>query len=1017
MPIPTCEITKLPFQSDGNGAPRVLPCRHVFSLTGIQQLVAESGDSEASCPRCSSRISPGILARLPRHKKLCTLVRLLTTYQTEPEHLEAEETAPNTVDHDGGHPVYRGTLRKAEVTVPVHVKVIPLSDAQGASRAWRELIMMLQVTQALGRSVARTLGYIEQPGASLKIILEASDGSVLRLRSNGCLECEFAMRLAERVASALDALHHTNIIHGSLCPAALRLAPPEPAGAPAESATLDTSAASAGVRVMLGEFADACAVAPPEYTVPTANITGDLSPSAAHYAAPERLDREAGLLRTQTDMYAFAATMYHLLTGIMPGDAGDTAPAATAATAGAASKPGLNSRISAGLERVRSFTGGQHSAAAAAAAAEKASGAPAEVFVLLRECMAQRAERRPRADEAERRLAFILSQGEVKEGRFAYRNHTQRASTQQVASEPGVKPSKGLGSTMRTLMHIGGATGATARSVAPPPPAAPTTAPASAAAAAPAPPPASGKKGGFRFSSMRDKLMAMVCVAKGADSTAVVGRTAARGPQPELEAYTIPIADQLPASVAMSGGFSSEHAEGDDAEQGRHTFQAIQPQGSAGASTDLSGVTPFTTSLDDESPGPKPPTKKAVRSLTPPRTAQYQHENLRKWVSQASSDAAAAAVQSAPVPTGRPKHPLPLEEQASVVLTKLGFPRLAVDVAVAHSAGNLEDSLQLLLQPQDEVLQQCHRSIQREYGKLAAAAAARAADHPGAPGCVVTADLWDWVEDQAGATLDADDVNAVLNRSEGAADDEDVSLAQFSHVVVHMFEQFFRVLDKQGCGYLTQEELREAFFGGSTQDVTSRLRSAMDDIDLNADGAVSLNELLLVGLGRSGSTSHGGSRGNSRQSSLSALHTVATRVGATSSSPTPNPIAEHTAQHTAQHSTDSSSFADPDAERDAASAAVAAVHGATDAAAAASGGGAEGAGSGRGSLSSEESSDCGDSAQLVQLQDMTDEMTEQLTGSLSGRQRSAASAPVWPPRKANGRVVFGGSPSGDASTV
>lgn len=48
-----------------------------------------------------------------------------------------------------------------------------------------------------------------------------------------------------------------------------------------------------------------------------------------------------------------------------------------------------------------------------------------------------------------------------------------------------------------------------------------------------------------------------------------------------------------------------------------------------------------------------------------------------------------------------------------------------------------------------------------------------------------------------------------------------------------------------------QEELREAFFDSSTEDVTSKLRGAMDEIDLNGDGGVSLNELLLVGLGRS----------------------------------------------------------------------------------------------------------------------------------------------------------------------
>lgn len=111
------------------------------------------------------------------------------------------------------------------------------------------------------------------------------------------------------------------------------------------------------------------------------------------------------------------------------------------------------------------------------------------------------------------------------------------------------------------------------------------------------------------------------------------------------------------------------------------------------------------------------------------------------------------------------------------------------------------------VQPQNEVLNRCQRSIQREYAKLVEAAGARAEEHPGAPRSVVTADLWDWVEEQAGATLDADDVNSVLNRSAGAADDEDVSLEQFTHVVVHMFEQFFRVLDKQGCGYLTQVRL------------------------------------------------------------------------------------------------------------------------------------------------------------------------------------------------------------------
>lgn len=63
----------------------------------------------------------------------------------------------------------------------------------------------------------------------------------------------------------------------------------------------------------------------------------------------------------------------------------------------------------------------------------------------------------------------------------------------------------------------------------------------------------------------------------------------------------------------------------------------------------------------------------AVRSLTPPRGGRYIHENLKSWVSRASSETTAAAAAYAahaarahPVPAGRPKHPLPLDEQASV---------------------------------------------------------------------------------------------------------------------------------------------------------------------------------------------------------------------------------------------------------------------------------------------------------------------------------------------------------------
>lgn len=48
--------------------------------------------------------------------------------------------------------------------------------------------------------------------------------------------------------------------------------------------------------------------------------------------------------------------------------------------------------------------------------------------------------------------------------------------------------------------------------------------------------------------------------------------------------------------------------------------------------------------------------------------------------------------------------------------------------------------------------------------------------------------------------------------------------------------------------YGVQEDLREVFSDASTSDVTSALKNAMQELDVDGDGGVSLNELLRVGL-------------------------------------------------------------------------------------------------------------------------------------------------------------------------
>lgn len=149
------------------------------------------------------------------------------------------------------------------------------------------------------------------------------------------------------------------------------------------------------------------------------------------------------------------------------------------------------------------------------------------------------------------------------------------------------------------------------------------------------------------------------------------------------------------------------------------------------------------------------------------------------------------------------------------VLTKLGFPKIAVGWAIDEAtkeAGKvedggtylLEDSLQLLLAVcyiaiheshcscspvcpavallacahvqrllswghtseavclQDDVLEKSRHTIEHEYRKLCRTARERGAAHPGEVGSVTTEDAWKWVEEQAGTTFTGDDINMVL---------------------------------------------------------------------------------------------------------------------------------------------------------------------------------------------------------------------------------------------------------------
>lgn len=162
------------------------------------------------------------------------------------------------------------------------------------------------------------------------------------------------VRLAERVATALTALHNIHVIHAAICPAALRVSPDAaassvcPAGPPESTPAAHPATASHSypashpapssngiasslksmsfksrhtvaevppqdLRVMLADFSAACALAPPDYSVPSSHMREPLVAVAARYSPPERRSEDETLTK-RSDIYSWAATMYHLMT-------------------------------------------------------------------------------------------------------------------------------------------------------------------------------------------------------------------------------------------------------------------------------------------------------------------------------------------------------------------------------------------------------------------------------------------------------------------------------------------------------------------------------------------------------------------------------------------------------------------------------------------------------------------------------------------------------------------------------
>jgi len=195
--------------------------------------------------------------------------------------------------------VYRATdtnLKRA-----VAIKVLPASvaaDAERLPRFQREAEVLASLNHP---NIAAIYG-LERSGATTALVMELVEGPTLadRIAAQGAIPIDEALPIAKQIAEALEAAHEKGIIHRDLKPANIKLRPdgvvkvldfglakaltPDPVADLSNSPTLSMAATQAGM--ILG---------------------------TAGYMSPEQA--EGRTVDRRTDVWAFGAVLYEMLTG------------------------------------------------------------------------------------------------------------------------------------------------------------------------------------------------------------------------------------------------------------------------------------------------------------------------------------------------------------------------------------------------------------------------------------------------------------------------------------------------------------------------------------------------------------------------------------------------------------------------------------------------------------------------------------------------------------------------------
>jgi serine/threonine protein kinase len=184
----------------------------------------------------------------------------------------------------------------------VAIKVLPevfAHDPERLSRFQREAKMLA----ALNHPNIATIHGLEQSNGTSYLVMELVSGETLaeRVKREGAVPVEEALTIAKQIAEALEAAHEKGIIHRDLKPANVKVTPE------GKVKVLDFGLAKA----FEGDSANGDPSNSPTLSM-AATMRGVILGTAA-YMSPEQAKGKA--VDKRTDIWAFGAVLYELLTG------------------------------------------------------------------------------------------------------------------------------------------------------------------------------------------------------------------------------------------------------------------------------------------------------------------------------------------------------------------------------------------------------------------------------------------------------------------------------------------------------------------------------------------------------------------------------------------------------------------------------------------------------------------------------------------------------------------------------